>query len=77
MPASCEQCNPVELLPGNRESWDLANRFPDMIRPDPHARRYIVDYPAARAVAEAAHIPDPLRFFDDLTAIARGLNKNG
>jgi len=74
VPVSCEQCKPEELWPENVDPWDLFVRFPSMILRDPATGRCRVDYTAARVLASDAGIIDRLQFYEELEAIAEGLN---
>lgn len=70
---TCEECNPTELLPENRQAWSLINRFEDCLKFDSSRRKFCVDYLQARCIAETcAEIPDTLTWIDELSAVARG-----
>ncbi|MDF1592588.1 MAG: hypothetical protein P1P89_13820 [Desulfobacterales bacterium] len=74
MPASCEQCQPAELLPGNEDLWMILLRFPGIIQTCPFSGRLSVNYPAAGTVAAAAGILNTLDFYEALEVICKGNN---
>ena len=78
VPASCEQCRPVDLDAENRDIWDVVERFPGLLTRTPYATQrgpamlYAVNYPAAIWMGE--RIGQPIEFIESLEAIAKGLN---
>lgn len=70
MPASCEACGLVDLLPENYEVWGLYNTYPGLIRHGMDGST--VDYQSAMRIIDEEGYSEPLVMLRKLEAIRQG-----
>lgn len=72
VPTSCEECEPVDLMEENEEAWELACKFPGIIKSDLTGVR--ADYGSALEILSELRISRRTAMLRKLDAIAAGYN---